>query len=384
MLIILNIVINLVIFLLIIGILTFIHELGHFIAAKSIGAKVFEFALGFGPRIVSKKIGETEYSLRALPFGGYVKILGDGDPSKEEFKKGDERKDLSKKPKWQQLIVMLAGVTMNILLAIVIYYIVIGTNGWKLLLSGEFENFKPLGATISREIDSEVKYSKLIDGGSAKEAGLPEQGVIKAIDGVEVKYTDEIGRNVRERKEQLVVINVCADNDCKDYTVRVSDKGMIGVSLPPNYTVVLSYEKNKLFTGFSHVYNSLSLIGMKLKSMISLARSTGDYQELSNSVSGPIGMYLIIDYFKQFGFVTLLGIVADLSISLAIFNILPVPALDGGRAFILLIEWIVGKELDEKLEAAIINVSFILLIILILFIMVKDIVNIDSIKSMFN
>ncbi len=134
-------IINILLFLLVIGILTFVHELGHFLAAKAVGAKVFEFALGFGPKLISKKIGETEYSIRILPFGGYVKILGDGDPGKEEIKKEDKGRDLSKKPKWQQIIVMLAGVTMNIILGVTIYYIVLFSNGWELILNNEFADF---------------------------------------------------------------------------------------------------------------------------------------------------------------------------------------------------------------------------------------------------
>ena len=107
-------IINILLFILVVSILTFVHELGHFLAAKAVGAKVFEFAIGFGPKLISKKIGETEYSIRLLPLGGYVKILGDGDPGEEKIKKGDAKRDLSKKPKWQQIIVMAAGVTMNI------------------------------------------------------------------------------------------------------------------------------------------------------------------------------------------------------------------------------------------------------------------------------
>ena len=377
-----SVVVNILLFLLIISILTFVHELGHFIAAKAIGAMVFEFAIGFGPKLFSKKIGETMYSIRALPFGGYVKILGDGD-SEEKVTKEDEKKNLNKKPKWQRIIVMLAGVTMNILLSISIYYIVLAANGWELVLNQEFKDFKPVGATIYRERDGDVEY-ELIDGGSAKEAGLPEKGTVKSIDGVKIEYTDEVGKIIRSKKGEYISINACIEDVCTDYSVKVSDEGKVGIYMLSNYMVILSYKENKLFAGFSHIRNSLILMGSKLKGLISQAKVTGDYTELSNSVSGPVGIYFVIDYFKKFGIVTFIGMVADLSVSLAIVNLLPIPALDGGRVFILLIEWIVGKELDEKIESKIINISFIFLIILILFIIIKDIVNIDSIRELFN
>lgn len=377
-----SVVVNILLFLLVVSILTFVHELGHFIAAKVIGAMVFEFAIGFGPKLFSKKIGETMYSIRALPFGGYVKILGDGD-SEEKVTKEDEKKNLNKKPKWQRIIVMLAGVTMNILLSISIYYIVLAANGWELVLNQEFKDFKPVGATIYRERDGDVEY-ELIDGGNAQEAGLPEKGIVKSVNGIKIEYTDDVGKIIRSKKGEYISINACIEDVCTDYSVKVSDEGKVGIYMLSNYMVILSYKENKLFAGFSHIRNSLILMGSKLKGLISQAKVTGDYTELSNSVSGPVGIYFVIDYFKKFGIVTFIGMVADLSVSLAIVNLLPIPALDGGRVFILLIEWIVGKELDEKIESKIINISFIFLIIVILFVIIKDIVNIDSIKELFN
>ena len=377
-----SVVVNILLFLLVVSILTFVHELGHFIAAKAIGAMVFEFSLGFGPKLFSKKIGETMYSIRALPFGGYVKILGDGD-LEEKVTKEDEKKNLNKKPKWQRIIVMLAGVTMNILLSISVYYIVLAANGWELVLNQEFKDFKPVGATIYRERDGDVEY-ELIDGGNAQEAGLPEKGIVKSVNGIKIEYTDDVGKIIRSKKGEYVSINACVEDICTDYNVKVSDEGKVGIFMLSNYIVILSYKESKLFAGFSHIRNSLVLIKNKLTDIISQAKVTGDYTELSNSVSGPVGIYFVIDYFKKFGIVTFIGMVADLSVSLAIVNLLPIPALDGGRVFILLIEWIVGKELDEKIESKIINISFIFLIIVILFVIIKDIVNIDSIKELFN
>lgn len=382
---ILTIVLNIVILLLIIGVLTFIHELGHFLAAKAVGAKVLEFSLGFGPLLFTKKKGETEYSLRALPFGGYVKILGDGDPVDEKKEKGNKERNLSNRPKWQQIIVMLAGVTMNILLAIIVYYFVLASNDWKMVLNGDYEAFKPVGAEVYREVDGKVEYVELVEDGGAFQAGLPEKAVVKTIDGQELVYSSDVSKFVKDRKGEDVVMNVCVEEEvCEDYTVHVSDEGKVGMIIPSNYFVILSYEKNKVFAGFAHIINNVSLIGKAFGGIFNRVQETGDYSELSNSVSGPVGMYFVIDHFRQFGFMSLIGIVAELSLSLALMNILPIPALDGGRVMILLIEGILRKELPENVKALIINISFIFLIILILFIMIKDIVNIDSIKSLFN
>ena len=377
-----SIFVNILLFLLVISILTFVHELGHYVSAKIIGAKVLEFSLGFGPKLFSKKWGETLYSFRGLPFGGYVKILGDGDPGEEMNSKADDKRDLRKKPKWQQIFVMLSGVTMNILLAISIYYVVLASNGWELVLNSDFKDFKAIGAEVYLEREGDVEY-EIIEGGKASEAKLPEKGFIKSIDNKEIVYMEEVGEYISTKKGETISLNVCVDEKCSDYVIEVPEEGKIGISLPSNYLVILSYKEHKLFAGFSHIRNSLVLIGKKLGEMIGNARLSGDYSELSNSVSGPVGIYFVIDYFKKFGAIPFLGMIADLSVSLALVNVLPIPALDGGRVLILLLEWIAGKELDEKIETKIINGSFIFLIILILFIIIKDIVNIDSMKELF-
>ncbi len=377
-----SIFVNILLFLLVISILTFVHELGHYVSAKIIGAKVLEFSLGFGPKLFSKKWRETIYSFRGLPFGGYVKILGDGDPGEEMNSKADDKRDLRKKPKWQQIFVMLSGVTMNILLAISIYYVVLASNGWELVLNSDFKDFKAIGAEVYLEREGDVEY-EIIEGGKASEAKLPEKGFIKSIDNKEIVYMEEVGEYISTKKGETISINICVDEKCSDYVIEVPEEGKIGISLPSNYLVILSYKEHKLFAGFSHIRNSLVLIGNKLEEMIGNARLSGDYSEISNSVSGPVGIYFVIDYFKKFGAIPFLGMIADLSVSLALVNVLPIPALDGGRVLILLLEWIAGKELDEKIETKIINGSFIFLIILILFIIIKDIVNIDSMKELF-
>lgn len=377
-----SVIVNILLFILVIGTLTFVHELGHFVAAKIVGAKVFEFALGFGPKLISKKFKGTQYSIRLFPLGGYVKILGDGDPGKEDSK-SNPKGNLSKKPKVQQIFVMLAGVTMNILLAILFYYIVLGASGWKLVIGSEFEKFNAMGGELYRERMGDVEYLEVLDGGGAQKAAIPEKGKIVSIQGQDIKNSDEVGLLLWENRGQNVSMEICVDQECKEYLVGVSSEGKVGISLPSNYLVILSYEDNRLIAGPVHLVNTLRLIWIKFGEIINKAQDTGDYTELSNSVSGPVGIYFVIDYFKDFGLIPFLSIMADLSLSLAIVNLLPIPALDGGRVFILTIEGLLRKNLDERVEALIINISFGLLIVLIVFVIIKDIVNIESLKNMF-
>lgn len=380
----LSILVNILLFVLVIGILTFVHELGHFVVAKLAKATVDEFALGFGPKLISKKYKGTLYSIRLLPLGGYVKIAGDGDPEKDEKKK-EQKKDpgnLQNKPRIVQIAVMLAGVTMNLLFAVIVYYVILATSGWQMTLDWQFENFKPTGATIQKVVAEEVEYSELVDGGNAQTAGIPASGILKSIAGEIPAYSNDVGKILGEHKGENVQIEVCNES-CNTYTVSVSEEGKIGIALSTNYYVILTYENNKVLAGFSHVINTLRLIGIRLGDLFTQAKTTGDYSELSNSVSGPVGIYFLIDYFKNFGFLTFVNIMGDLSLSLAIMNLLPIPALDGGRVGILLIESIIRRDLDERVKTIIINGSFIFLMILVIFIMIKDVLNIQDLKNMF-
>lgn len=374
----LSILTNILLFIFVIGFLTFIHELGHFLAAKSVKAKVYEFSLGFGPKLISKKYKGTVYSIRIIPLGGYVKILGDGDPGEYE-KDGnikDSNENLKNKSKLSKIFVMLAGVVMNILFAIISYYVILGLSNWK--TSSIYVDLKGINI-IGAEVENIVGY-EVIPGENSERAGLPSLGVIYEVDDEKIDSRDELVEIIKEKEE--VDIFVCNDSgsECGNYDVKVND-GKIGVYVLEGS--ILNYENIKASSGVIYLVNNLKIIFKVLGSMIGTARETGDYSDLSNTVSGPIGIFLLIDSLKNRGIAVFLSLIADLSISLAIMNLLPIPALDGGRVFILVIESILRKDLNEKIEAIIINTSMIFLIILIVLIMIKDVVNIDNMRNMF-
>lgn len=378
-----SVIINILLLFLVISILTFVHELGHFLAAKLVKAKVFDFSIGFGPKLISKKYKGTQYNIRILPFGGFVKILGDGDPVSAK----EDRKDsgnLKNKSKTAQIFVMLAGVTMNILLAAIFYYIFLANSSWKMGLSPEYTDFNPVGASVTKERVEDIPY-ELTEEGTARESSMYDSGYISSINGTQIEYFENLSQTLGEYKSESVDIYACNEDktECDTFNVNVSSEGKIGVYIGTNYNTYLDYSENKLTAGFAHTINMVKLTGTVLSSLFSEAKQTGDYSQLSNSVSGPVGIYFIIDYFKTLGIPIFLGIIADLSISLAIINLLPIPALDGGRAFILLVEGVVRKDLNEKVESVIINISFAFLILLIVGIMFKDIINIKELQNIF-
>lgn len=366
------------IFILVIGVLVFIHELGHFLLAKYIDAHVEEFALGLGPKIWSKKIGEVVYKINLLPIGGYVKVKGevyDGNDDK------DPRSLRNKKP-FLRILVMIAGVLMNFILASILYFIVFLNTDFKFFIPEKYADFKPYLAEITKEKYSDkVEYMGLTDGKGAKESGMPEKGYIKSINGIEIVYTNEIPQLLQENKNQIVKIEAC-DVECNVYDVKTDELGKIGISIVSNYIYVMNYSGNKITSGFVHGINMLRIMFDSLSDVFGQAKQTGDYTMAVNSISGPVGMYLAIDTIKGYGLISILGLTADLSLVLAFMNLLPIPALDGGRILLTLPELFTGKKLNSKLETILINVSFLLLLLLMFVVFVKDIVFFDEIKEM--
>jgi regulator of sigma E protease len=375
----LSMVVNIILFVFVIGFLTLIHELGHFLAAKSVGARVYEFSVGFGPKLISKKYGETLYCIRIIPLGGFVKILGDGDPSEYEKEGEDLSKseyNLNNKSKIAQIFVMLAGVCMNILFAIFFYYIILAFNGWR--TSPVYVDFSDINV-VAADVEKTLGYSVLEDGNAIK-SGIPEYGVIKEINGVVVNDKDALTEVIEGAEEVTLLVCDEMEKECGEYPIAVDESGKIGIFL--SYGYILDYSDHKVFAGPLYLTNNLKIIGRVLSSMLGTAKETGDYSDLSNTVSGPVGIFLLIDSLKTRGLLVFISLVADLSISLAIMNILPIPALDGGRVLIVALEGIFRKDFDEKLKAIVINGSMILLMVLVVLIMIKDVINIDTMKEM--
>ena len=376
-------VLNLVIILVILGIVIFVHELGHLIACKLTKVYVEEFAIGLGPKIYSKKVGETIYSIRALPLGGFNKIKGEEFDS--EVEDTDPRSLVNQKP-GVKLFIILSGVLMNLFLAIIIFYILLISMSFQFGIDASFDDFEPVVGNMEREIfDEDVRYEGLVEGEAAQLAGLPEEGVIKSIDGQEIilssQVVDEIGGNAGED----IAIEVCVQDECEEYIVAVSDEGRIGIMYFQNYYPYIEYVGwQRPFVGFVHVLNWGKIFGTAIGDLFSEASETGDYEQVAMSVSGPVGLYVVIDYLRDMGWRPMVGIVADISLSIGIINLLPIPALDGGRAIMILPELIFKRPLNKKFEAWAIQISFVLLLLLMAAVLLKDVVYFERLREFFN
>ncbi|MDF9867457.1 regulator of sigma E protease [Bacilli bacterium PM5-3] len=344
-------------FLIILLVLITVHEFGHFIVAKIFNVYVSEFALGFGPKIFSYKGKETEFTIRLLPLGGYAAMVGEDGEISEDLAHVPHERTLKGVNRFKQFLIMFAGSFMNLLLAFIIF----------------------CGIAFSQDtVSTDPIIGDITTNSPAMKAGLQSGDYVKEIrQGDEVtkinSYTDltlfssyntegnEYEMVVeRENKEEVIKIKPTYDDTSKRY---IAGFGPTIVKASHNPIDVV---KN----GWKLSVDTAQNIFTSLKMLFTGKAGVDD-------LSGPVGMVDITRQISQnSGLIGLINFTALLSINLAIFNLLPIPALDGGRIFILAIEAITRRRMSEKLEARIIGISFMLLMALIVFVTFNDIMKI--------
>lgn len=359
---------SILIFFIILLTLVLVHEFGHFIVAKKSGIRVDEFGFGFPPKLFGVKKGETEYTFNALPFGGFVKIFGES-PDADSINGPDASRSMVNKPKYIQAAVLFAGVFFNFVLA------------W-LLISGSFV----AGLPTSGERDPSLNYAvvpaltliSVMDDSPAADAGLMLGDRIVSIDSQKGETADPTVAQFQEAMSANSDKNVLVEyerNGARASAVVIPEEGVvdghagIGVSLDTVGTVKLPIHK-ALWQGFK-------LTGrLTVDTAISLARLVGDSFKGTADIStltGPVGLVGVVGDAYAFGFVHLITLTAIISINLAIINLIPFPALDGGRLLFLLIEKIKGSPIKPKV-ANIMNIAgFFILIGLMLIVTYQDI-----------
>lgn len=379
---------TLLIFIIILAILVLIHEFGHFIAAKKSGVLVEEFAFGFPPRIFSVKIGETEYSLNLLPIGGYVKVYGE--EYHEEKGMADmklkNRAFIYKKP-WQKAVIIVAGVIMNILLGAGIYYFLLSSNNFT---SEPFTMFKPYDFTFGSQ-KNQVIVGAVVDKSPAAKAGMKFGDIIEEAtladeqgQSIQIKESKNLIEYISKGENKKVVLKTKNLETGKVKSVTVEPKfneklkrAVIGVNLADIASISYTTPTEKVFSGFMHSYNVVSYSASVMKYFVSTAVKEKSLEPVSDTVSGPVGIYSVVSDVVNAKdgrfFYNLLNIIALLSLSLATINILPFPALDGGRMVFVVYEWLTGKRANEKIERYVNLVGIIVLLSLTVVVTINDI-----------
>jgi len=325
--------------IIVLSVLVMFHEFGHFIVAKLSGARVNEFSIGFGPRLFKKKYRETEYSFRALLFGGYVALEG-------EDEKSNDPRAIVNKPWPVRLAVFAAGPLMNILLAFLLLFIV----------------FFNIGSPIPQ-------VKSVMEGYPAEKAGILPRDKIVMVNNTKINTWEELEKAISSNGERVLTIEIQRGNRILQKQVKpIFDKNASKVMIG----IVPDYERS-ISLAFKTAINQ-TIYFSKLIILFFVMLVTGKVSV--NDIMGPVGIVQAVGTVAKTGVINLLAFSALISVNLGIFNLLPLPALDGGRILFVLAEAVRGKALPPEKEGYIHYLGFLLLIALLIFITYRDILRI--------
>jgi len=347
---------TLVLFVFTFTLIVAVHEFGHYLTGRLLGMKVLEFAIGFGPRLFGVRRGEIDYTVRAAPLGGYVRILGQDDFALQQEGIGDPRAFTSK-PWWSQAIVLVAGVTMNVILALVVLTIAFASG-----------TTAPTG---------DVRVDQVSTSSPAEKAGILVGDVVRAIDDRPITRSQDLVSYVRQKARTESEVTLQIERNGRPISpikalpradppegegplgIRLEDvQGPVSVSLPEAVREAFS------LTGDT-VAQIAALPGQLLAS--------GGGGANGPQVGGPIQIFVVTGQVAEFGVPTFLKLIGLLSVNLAVINIIPFPGLDGGRLFFVLVAGIFRKRLSPQVEAAVHAIGFMLLIGVLLVVSFFDI-----------
>ena len=359
-------------FIFILLVLVVVHEFGHFIVAKLTGMRVDEFAFGFPPRIFSKKVGETVYAFNAIPLGGYVSIFGENgsEEDKKEHGATHHPRAFGNRPWWAQLLVLVAGVTMNMLLALFIF---IAISYGDVKMSAEDDVY---GARVK---DSVLMATEVSKDSPAYKAGITPGSIIQKVtnSGTDARLTTATSliAFIASHQNTPFTITYLSPNGIQNTTTIaavygiVPEKKALGVALDEIGTVRISAIE-AVTLGYER---TLDITRLTFSGLTSVVTSLFNGSSVLQSLSGPVGIARIVGQTSEYGYTAILTLVAVLSINLAIFNILPLPALDGGRMVVVIVESLFRKKVPFKYYSWVNITGFGLLMLLLIVVTINDI-----------
>lgn len=359
---------TIIIFLIILSVLVLIHEAGHFIVAKLLKIKVEEFGFGLPPRVFGIKYGETLYSLNWLPIGGFVKLYGEdeagaGKPSlkvkSSKLKVKDEGRAFYARPVWQRALVVVAGVFMNFALAVVIISVL----------------FSVVGIAVGGD---KVIVTQLINGAPAEKAGLRTGDTIEYIGNVKITNPNQLVEVTKNHLGEKLTLRIETKNNVQrtlEITPRKtypSDQGPMGVAISQNIINVKYPWYKAPFVGTKEALKQSYAIGSGLFGVVYNLVTKGSVPQ---GVAGPVGIAQLTGIFCA-NISSCLSFTGLLSLNLAILNILPIPALDGGRFFFILIEAVTRRKVNQKVESYAHAIGMVILLTLIALITIHDLIRV--------
>ncbi len=341
---------TIIIFILVLGAIIFVHEFGHFIFAKLAGVYVYEFSLGMGPKLLSKKGKETEYSLRLIPIGGFCSLAGE-EMDEEQIKVPKNRRLQDKKP-WQRFLIMFFGPGFNFIFAILVLFFVA-------LIWGS-PSYEPIVSNVTKNYP-------------AYDSGIRKGDKIITINDHKIKTLDDISLylTISNPKEKAEIEVQKKDGKTETYKLKpkkITEKGTTSYK----YGIGLqSTERHGFITSVKYTYvKTCSLF----KQMWVTVKSLFTGVVKVNQLSGPVGIYSVIGEQSKAGLSSILYLMAFLSINVGFINLIPLPAFDGGHILFIIIEKIKGSPVSAKTENMIHTIGLFLLMALMVYITFNDII----------
>jgi len=348
-------------FILVLGVLIFVHEFGHFLLAKLCGVRVLKFSLGFGNKVIGRKWGETEYLISAFPLGGYVKMFGE--QQGEEIAETEKKKSFSHKAVWQRFGIVFAGPLFNLLFALFLFFIIFSFAGLP----------EPVETTA---------IGQVAPGSAAEQAGLKTSDVILSIDGVQTTAWREVSDLVKQsggKEMALVVERNGAQKTIKAVPVMEETKNIFGEKTGKRYLLgitrsdAIQYRTVGTFEAArAACIQTWNLISLTIMGLVKIVQRVIPATELG----GPIRIAEIAGQQLEAGWMNLLYFMGLLSVNLGVLNLLPIPVLDGGHLAFLSLEAVRRKPLSDRVMEIGQKVGITLLGMLMLFVFYNDIIRI--------
>ncbi|NCF75101.1 MAG: RIP metalloprotease RseP [Xanthomonadaceae bacterium] len=371
-----------IVFIAILGVLVLAHEFGHFIIARKMGVKVDEFAIGFPPRIFgiyknragkwikvfgNKKVEDvptTLYALHLIPLGGFCKIKG------EDGEKSVDEDSFVNKKIWQKSSILVAGVTMNFLLCAILFSI-----GFMIGLPQAVDSSAHKVLSVK---NTEVQIISIAENSPAQKNDIKFGDVILSVNGNKVNSAKQASEFISKNGSKEIILKIKRNNQEMEKKIipkkiNDSEKAKIGVAMVDEGIVSYPFLKS-IYMGFATTIKLTKTITVTFYNII-IDWATG--KKIDTDVAGPVGIAVLTGQMVNMGFIYVLEFAALLSLNLAIINILPIPALDGGRLLFLAFEKIRGRAMSIKLENTLNNTGFTFLILLVILVTVRDFARLD-------
>jgi len=339
-------------FLIVLSLLVFIHEFGHFLAAKKVGIKVEEFGFGYPPKIWGKKIGETIYSLNWIPFGGFVRLLGQEQLEEKKYSRRELKRAFFKQSKKARTLVLLAGILGNFLLGVICFSII----------------YSKLGIPKKLEF---IKVMEVITGSPAQLGGLKKDDKIIKAAGQKVTNLTEFMKIVEENKGKEVILET-ADRQLSIVPREnpPQNEGRLGVVITDIEMVFYPWWQQPFLGAWEGLKEALSWGLMIFNGVIITILQL--FKGITPQVAGPVGIFQLTSAAAKEGILNLIQFVGILSVNLAVLNFLPFPALDGGHLVFVFIGDLLGKKRRAKVEYYVNLAGFIFLISIMMLVTVSD------------